>query len=58
MDNEPTFKGNELRYFCKELKINQAFSSPYYTQANGLVESTNKTLISILSKIVSKHGRN
>ena len=30
-------------------------STPYYTQANGLVESTNKTLQNILQKIVNEH---
>ena len=30
-------------------------NSPYYPQANGLVESTNKTLNEILRKIVNAH---
>jgi hypothetical protein len=32
--------------------------SNYYPQGNGLVESTNKTLIKILKKIIDKNQRN
>jgi hypothetical protein len=33
-------------------------SSPYYTHANGQVESSNRTLISLIKKKTSDHPRN
>ena len=38
----------EFQNFCKEWGIKISFSTPRYPQANGQVESTNKTVIKII----------
>jgi hypothetical protein len=42
---------HQVHEFVKSLKIKLLSSSPYYTQANGQVESSNKTLIKLIKKI-------
>jgi hypothetical protein len=41
---------HQVREFAESLKIKLLSSSPYYAQANGQVESSNKTLIKIIIK--------
>lgn len=42
-DNGSQFRNNFMEDFCKVLKINQTFASPYYHQGNGLVERIFRT---------------
>ena len=42
-DNGTQFKSDFMMQFCKNLKINQSFSGPYYHQGNGLVERIFRT---------------
>jgi hypothetical protein len=42
---------HQVREFVESLKIKLLSSSPYYAQANGQVESSNKTLIKPIKKI-------
>jgi transposase InsO family protein len=50
-DQGPSFMSHQVHEFVKSLKIKLLSSSPYYTQANGQVESSNKTLIKLIKKI-------
>jgi len=42
---------------CADLNIKHSFSSSYYPQGNGLVESANKKLIKILKTIINDKPR-
>jgi transposase InsO family protein len=44
-DQGSSFMSHQVREFTESLKINLLSSSPYYAQANGQTESSNKTLI-------------
>jgi hypothetical protein len=41
---------HQVRDFAESLKIKLLSSSPYYAQANGQVESNNKTIIKLIKK--------
>jgi hypothetical protein len=57
-DNGSIFIGSKFTEFCGQYGIIMGQSSNYYPQGNGLVESTNKTLVQILKKIVDRNQRN
>jgi hypothetical protein len=40
----------EVREFAESYKIKVLNSSPYYAQANGQTESSNRTLISLIKE--------
>ena len=47
----------EVREFAKLYKIKLLNSSPYYAQANGQAESSNKTLIKLIKKKIEENPR-
>jgi transposase InsO family protein len=47
-DQGTSFVSNQVREFIESYKIRLLNSSPYYTQANGQAESSNKTLIKFI----------
>jgi hypothetical protein len=47
----------EVRDFTKLYKIKLLKSSPYYAQANGQAESSNKTLIKLIKKKIKENPR-
>ena len=49
-NNGPQFDSRVYRNFCQELKIKSLYSTPQYPQSNGLVEASNKTLLTTLKK--------
>jgi transposase InsO family protein len=49
-DQGASFMSQQFKDFTDFLKIKLLNSSPYYTQANGLAESSNKTLIKLIKK--------
>ncbi|XP_028112696.1 uncharacterized protein LOC114310804 [Camellia sinensis] len=51
------FNGNEVMEFAKEFVIQMLNSSPYYVQANGQAESSNKTIKVTLSKVIEDKPR-
>lgn len=57
-DNGREFKNQLIDTLCKKMNINKKFSSPYRPKTNGLVERTNKTLISILAKNIYDDRKN
>lgn len=54
-DNGRELYNAMIQTLCERLKIDKKFSSPYRPQTNGLVERTNRTLIAIIAKYVSKY---
>jgi transposase InsO family protein len=44
------FISHQVREFAESLKIKLLSSLPYYAQANGQAESSNKTLIKLIKK--------
>jgi transposase InsO family protein len=49
-DNEKQFNCQPFRHWCQKLKIQNFYSFPGYPQANGRVETANKTLFIIIKK--------
>jgi IS30 family transposase len=49
-DQGSSFMTHQVYEFAESLKIKLLSSSPYYTQANGQSESSNKTLIKLIKK--------
>jgi hypothetical protein len=47
----------EVREFAESYRIKLLNSSPYYVEANGQAESSNKTLISLVKKKISDHPK-
>jgi hypothetical protein len=47
----------EVREFAELYIIKLLNSSPYYAQANGQAESSNRTLISLIKKKISDHPK-
>ena len=54
-DNGTHFINEVIKELTSSFMISHHKSTPYYPQANGQAESTNKTLISILTKTVEAH---
>jgi hypothetical protein len=48
---------HQVREFVESLKIKLNSSSPYYAQANGLAESSNKTLIKLIKKKIKENPK-
>jgi hypothetical protein len=57
-DQGTSFVAKEVRDFVKSYGIRLLNSSPYYAQANGQAESSNKTLVKLIKKekIILKDG--
>ncbi|XP_073152354.1 uncharacterized protein [Henckelia pumila] len=47
-DNGRQFCGSKVRAWCQEMKIEQVFTSVAYTQGNGQVKVTNRTIVQAL----------
>jgi hypothetical protein len=57
-DHGAAFMCHQIKEFAKYLRIKLLNSSPYYAQANGHAESSNKVLISLIkNKIVEQPKR-
>jgi hypothetical protein len=48
---------HQFREFTESLKIKLLNSSPYYAQANGQAEASNKVLIKIIKKRIKDNPR-
>ena len=46
---------HQFREFAESFRIKLLNSSPYYAQANGQAESSNKTLIKLIKKKIEEH---
>ena len=56
-DQGSSFISKEVREFAEFYKIKILNSSPYYAQANGQAESSNKILIKLIKKKIEKNPR-
>jgi transposase InsO family protein len=54
-DNAKYFSSAKLTEFVLEFGIKLKYSTNYYSQGNGLAESTNKNIINIIKKTISQH---
>jgi hypothetical protein len=57
-DNASYFSSLDMNVFSLEKGIKLKYSASYYPQGNGLAESTNKNLIKIIKRTVSKNHKN
>jgi hypothetical protein len=56
-DGGPQFTSQLIAELTKKYNIHHRVTSPYHPQENGQVESTNKVIEGILTKIVASHHR-
>jgi hypothetical protein len=56
-DQGAAFMSHQFKTFASSLKIKLLNSSPYYAQANGQVEASNKILIKLNKKKIDEHPR-
>jgi ribonuclease HI len=56
-DNATSFKAEPLVKFCEQFGIKLIHSTPYYPQGNGLAESSNKSLIRIIKRLLEDNKR-
>jgi transposase InsO family protein len=56
-DQGTSFVSSQVREFIESYKIRLLNSSPYYAQANGQAESSNKTLIKLIKKKIEDNPR-
>jgi len=54
-DGGPQFVGNKIATTLRNYHILHKITTPYHPQENGQVESTNKVMDAILTKIVASH---
>jgi transposase InsO family protein len=57
MDNGPTFISTKLTKFLAKLGVKHFTSSSYYPQVNWQAESTNKTLVRIIKRLIEDKPR-
>ena len=57
IDGGPRFVSHKFEALIQKYHIHHRITSPYHPQANGQVESTNKVIEAILTKIVRIHCR-
>jgi hypothetical protein len=56
-DNAASFKAEPLIKFCEQFGITLIHSTPYYPQGNGLAESSNKSLIKIIKRLLEDNKK-
>jgi hypothetical protein len=56
-DNAQAFKYMAMISFCQKYNIILGHSTTYYPQGNGLVESSNKSLVNIIKKVLDENKR-
>eukprot|EP00253_Pinus_taeda_P032411 PITA_32411 len=57
-DNATAFKSKRMISFCHKYHITLGHSTAYYPQGNGLVESSNESLINIIKKVLEENKKN
>jgi transposase InsO family protein len=56
-DNVVSFKYEPLIKFCEQFGISLIHSTPYYPQGNGLIESSNKSIIKIIKRLLEDNKK-
>ncbi|WVZ75786.1 LOW QUALITY PROTEIN: hypothetical protein U9M48_023817 [Paspalum notatum var. saurae] len=54
-DNGGEFKNSRFENFCRDLGLEQQFSSPYTPPQNGVVERKNRTLVEMARTMLDEH---
>jgi hypothetical protein len=57
IDNASSFRAEPLIKFCELFGITLLHSTPYYPQGNGLEESSNKSLIKIIKRLLQDNKK-
>eukprot|EP00253_Pinus_taeda_P018507 PITA_18507 len=57
-DNAAAFKSKKMIEFCNKYNITLGHSTVYYPQGNGIVESSNKSLVNIIKKMLEANKNN
>jgi transposase InsO family protein len=57
INNAASFKVEPMIKFCERYGITLVHSTPYYPQGNGLAESSNKSLINIIKKLLEDNKK-
>ena len=56
-DNSQDFKSKKMINFCHKYHISLNHSTAYYPQGNGLVESSNKSLVRVIKNLLEENKR-
>jgi hypothetical protein len=56
-ENETNFRSKRLIEFCSQYHINLGHSTTYYPQGNELVESSKKSLVTIIKKMLQENKK-
>ena len=56
-DNAQDFKSNKMVKFCNDYNIVLSHYTTYYPQGNGLVESSNKSLVRVIKKLLQDNKK-
>jgi transposase InsO family protein len=56
-DNASPFRSEPLIKFCEQFGISLVHSTPYYPQGNRLAESSNKSLIKLIKKLLEDNQK-
>ena len=56
-DNATAFKSKKMINFCYKYHISLNHSTAYYPQGNGLAESSNKSLVRIIKKLLEDNKK-
>jgi hypothetical protein len=56
-DNATTFRSKKIIEFCSQYRITLGHSTTYYPQGNGLVDSSNKSLVNIIKKPLQENNK-
>ena len=57
-DNAAAFRSKNMVNFCHKFHITLGHSTAYYPQGNGLAESSNKSLVNIIKKVLEENKKN
>ncbi|XP_050222502.1 uncharacterized protein LOC126672591 [Mercurialis annua] len=56
-DQGTMFTGSDISWWASQMKIKMLHSTPYYAQANGQAEATNKAIKLIVQKMIEENPR-
>jgi len=57
IDNLAAFKSKKMVDFCNKYHITLGHSTTYYPEGNGLAESSNKSLVNIIKKLLEDNKK-
>eukprot|EP00253_Pinus_taeda_P034607 PITA_34607 len=57
-DNAAAFRSKKMVSFCHKFHITLGHSIAYYPQRNGLAESSNKSLVNMIKKVLEENKKN